>query len=103
MSSLRDVKDDLLKAWLYFRDEDFCSLVNAEDKKHMIKFDEFSDIILKSIPKQNKPFVQKQLNKLDDNVMDYIGYWNDKYYRAGFGDCLNLVIMSLGGDKFETR
>ena len=103
MSSLRDVKDDLLKAWLYFRDEDFCSLVNAEDKKHMIKFDEFSDIILKSIPKQNKPFVQKQLNKLDDNVMDYIGYWNDKYYRAGFGDCLNLVIMSLGGGKFETR
>ena len=103
MSSLRDVKDDLLKAWLYFRDEDFCSLVNAEDKKHMIKFDEFSDIILKSIPKQNRPFVQKQLNKLDDNVMDYIGYWNDKYYRAGFGDCLNLVIMSLGGGKFETR
>ena len=37
----------------------------------MIKFDEFSDIILKSIPKQNRPFVQKQLNKLDDNVMDY--------------------------------
>ena len=54
MSSLRDVKDDLLKAWLYFRDEDFCWLVNAEDKKHMIKFDEFSDIILKSIPKQKK-------------------------------------------------
>ncbi len=75
MSSLRDVKDDLLKNWLYFRDEDLCSLANAEDRKHMIKFDEFSDIILKSIPKQNRPFVQKQLNKLDDNVIDYIGYW----------------------------
>jgi len=42
----------------------------------MIKFNEFSDIILKSIPKQNRHFVKKQLNKLDDNVMDYIGYWN---------------------------
>ena len=49
MSSLRDVQDDLLKDWLYFRDENFCSLVNADDRKHMIKFDEISDIILKSI------------------------------------------------------
>lgn len=94
MSSLRDVKDDLLKAWLYFRDEDFCSLVNAEDKKHMIKFDEFSDIILKNIPKQNRPFVQKQLNKLDDNVMDYIGYWNEKYFRNGFCDGIELTSGS---------
>ena len=94
MSSLRDVKDDLLKAWLYFRDEDFCSLVNAEDKQHMIKFDEFSDIILKSIPKQNRPFVQKQLNKLDDNVMDYIGYWNEKYFRNGFCDGIELTSGS---------
>ena len=92
MSSLRDVKDDFLKAWLYFRDEDFCSLVNAEDKKHMIKFDEFSDIILKNIPKQNRPFVQKQLNKLDDNVMDYIGYWNEKYFRNGF--CAGIELTS---------
>lgn len=51
----------------------------------------------------NKKYVQKQLDKLDENYLDYIGYWNDKYYRAGFGDCLNLVIMSLGGGKFETR
>jgi hypothetical protein len=59
MNSLRDVQDDLLKDWLYFRDENFCSLVNADYRKHMIKFDEISDIILKSIPKQNRPFVQK--------------------------------------------
>lgn len=94
MSSLRDVKDDLLKDWLYFRDEDLCSLANAEDRKHMIKFDEFSDIILKSIPKQNRPFVQKQLNKLDDNVMDYIGYLNEKYFRNGFCDDIELISGS---------
>ncbi len=94
MSSLRDVKDDLLKDWLYFRDENLCSLVNAEDRKHMIKFDEFSDIILKSIPKQNRPFVQKQLNKLDDNVMDYI-YWNEKYFRFGFCDGVELISGCL--------
>lgn len=94
MSSLRDVKYDLLKDWLYFRDKDFCSLVNAEDRKHIIKFDEISDIILKSIPKQNRPFVQKQLNKLDDNVMDYIGYLNEKYLRNGFCDGIELISGS---------
>lgn len=94
MSSLRDVQDDLLKNWLYFRDENFCSLVNADDRKHMIKFDEISDIILKSIPKQSRPFVQKQLNKLDDNVMDYIGYWNEKYFRNGFCDGIELISGS---------
>lgn len=94
MGSLRAVKDDLLKDWLYFRDEDFCSLVNADDRKHMIKFDEISDIILKSIPKQNRPFVQKQLNKLDDNIMDYIGYWNEKYFRNVFCDGIELISGS---------
>ena len=94
MSSLKDVKDDLLKDWIYFRDEDLRSLVNAEDRKHIIKFDEFSDCILKSIPKQNRPFVQKQLNKLDDNVMDYIGYWNEKYFRNGFCDRIELIVGS---------
>ena len=91
MDSLRIVKDDLLKDWLQFRDENFYSLVNAEDRKHMIKFDEISDSILKSIPKQNRPFVQKQLNKLDDNFMDYVGYWDEKYYRNGFCDAVQLI------------
>ena len=95
MSNLRDVKDDLLKDWLYFRDEDFCSLVNAEDRKHMIKFDEISDCILKNIPKQNRPFVQKQLNKLDDNFMDHLDYLNEKYFRNGFCDAIQLICGSI--------
>jgi len=53
-----------------------------------------SNCILKSIPKQNRPFVQKQLNKLDDNVMDYIGYWNEKYFRNGFCDGIELIVGS---------
>jgi len=46
---------------------------------------------LNSIPKQNRAFVQKQLNILDDNFMDYIGYWNEKYYRNGFVDGVQLI------------
>lgn len=74
MSNLRNVQDDLLKDWLYFRDEYLCSLVNTDDRKYMIKFDKLSNSILKSIPKQNRSYGQKQLNKPDDSFMDYVGY-----------------------------
>ena len=45
----------------------------------------------------------RQLDKFYNNIMDFTGHYNDKYYRAGFADCLNLVIMSLGGNGIETR
>lgn len=61
----------------------------------MIKFDEISDSILKSIPKQNRPFVQNQLNKLDDNFMDYVGYCNEKYFRNGFCNAVELISGCL--------
>ena len=94
--------NDLMKEWIIFRDE-CLSRLTEEDKGHLIEFDKYCDNILKNVASCNKKYVQKQLDKLDENYLDYIGYWNDKYYRAVFGDCLNLVIMSLGGGKFETR
>ena len=87
----REVNDDLLKEWLLFREEDVCSIATPQDKKHYIYFDEISEKILNSIPKPNREFVQKQLNKLDDNFMDYVGYWDEKYYRNGFCDAVQLI------------
>lgn len=98
----KDKIQDLMKEWIIFRDETLCSLTK-EDKEHLIDFDKYSENILRNVSPNNKKYVQKQLDKLDENYLDYIGYWNDKYYRAGFGDCLNLVIMSLGGNRIETR
>ena len=91
MSNLREVKDDLLKDWLLFREDEIASLSCDEDKKHWVYFDEISKKILNSIPKQNRDFIQKQLNILDDNFMDYIGYWNEKYYRNGVVDGVQLI------------
>ena len=42
MKNLREVKDDLLKEWIEFRE----------------------------VPEQNKKYVQKQLDQLDKNFMD---------------------------------
>lgn len=92
MNNLREVNDDILKDWLLFREDEIASLKTDEDKKHWIYFDEISEKILKNVPKENKVYVQEQLNELDDNFLDYLGYWNEKYYRTGFCDGMELII-----------
>ena len=91
MVSFREVNDDILKEWLLFREEEISSLSCEEDKKHWVYFDEISDKILKSIPKNNRDYVKKQLDILDNNFFDYISYWNEKYYRNGFVDGIELI------------
>lgn len=91
MSNLREVNNDIMKDWLSFREDDIASLGCAEDKKHWIYFDEISERILKNVPEQNKKYVEKQLKQLDDNFFDYICYWNEKYYRNGFCDGVQLI------------
>ena len=92
MNNLREVNDDILKDWLEFREKTLCCTLSAEDKKHFVYFDEFSERILKNVPEQNKKYVKKQLDLLDENFMDYICYWNEKYYRNGFVDGSQLVM-----------
>ena len=91
MVNFREVNNDILKEWWLYREDAISSLSCEEDRKHWVYFDEISERILKNIPKQNRAYIQKQLNLLDDNFMDYIGYWNEKYYRNGFCDGVQLV------------
>ena len=91
MNNLREVKDDILKDWLIFRANDLCSLTCDQDKKYFVYFDNISERILKNVPKQNKKYVKKQLYLLDENFMDYIFYWNGKYYRNGVCDGVQLI------------
>ena len=95
MNNLREVKDDLLKDWLLFREDELSSLTCEEDRKHWVYSDEISKKILNSIPKHNRAYVQKQLNILDDNFLDYLSYWNEKYYRNGFCDGIHIISGTL--------
>ena len=90
MNNLREVKD-----WLLFRKDELSSLTCNEDRKHLVNFDEISENILRNIPKRNKIYVQRQLNKLDDSFLDYLGYWNEKHYRNGFCDGIQLFTGTL--------
>lgn len=40
-------------------------------------------------------YVKSQLEKLDDNIMDYMHYWFEKYYRNGFCDAVELLSICL--------
>lgn len=91
MNNLREVNDDILKDWLEFREETLLCTLSAEDKEHFVYFDEISEKILKNVPEQNKKYVKKQLDLLDEHFMDYIFYWNEKYYRNGFCDGVQLI------------
>lgn len=92
MNNFREVTDDIIKEWLEFREETaFCEM-SAEDKKHNIYFEEVTEKILKNVPNKNKKYVKNQLDMLDQNFMDYLYYWNEKYYRNGFVDGSQLVM-----------
>ena len=91
MNNFREINEDILKEWLMFREDDLASLKCDEDRQHFVYFDEISENILRNVPKENKKYVQKQLSKLDENFMDYIFYWNEKYYRNGFVDGVQLI------------
>lgn len=94
MNNFREVNDDIIKEWLEFREETaFCN-ITPQDKKYCIYFDELAEKILNNVPKQNKKYVQKQLDQLDKNFMDYL-CWNEKYYRNGFIDGSQLVMGCL--------
>ena len=92
MNNFREVNDDILRDWLDFREETLYCTLSSEDKKHFVYFDEISEKILNSIPKQNRKFVEKQLELLNSSFLDYIVYWNEKYYRNGFCDGIELII-----------
>lgn len=92
MNNFREVNEDILRDWFNFREQEvFCTLTK-EDKKHFIYFDEISEKILKNVPNKDRKYVEKQLSFLDENFMDYIDYWNEKYYRNGFCDGVQLIM-----------
>lgn len=92
MSNFREVNDDILKEWFEFRDESLGRFTSEEDQKHSINFEDIAKNILRNVPEQNKKYVKKQLDLLDDNYLDYIFYWDEKYYRNGFVDGVKIVI-----------
>ena len=95
MGSYRKVGNDFLKTWLDFREEELGTLSYKEDKEHFIYFEEITDSILNNVSGNNIEYVKSRLEKLDDNIMEYMHYWIEKYYRNGFCDAVELISGCL--------
>ena len=95
MNNFRNVQDDILKDWLEYRETIEFAYVNDEDKKHLIYIDKISEKILKNVPLSNQTYVKQQLDEIEKNFLDYITYWNEKYYRNGFCDGIQLLAGSI--------
>lgn len=91
MNNLREVNDDILKDWLEFREETLLCHLSDKNYKYSFNFDKFCEKILHNVSRDNKQFVQSQLDKLYDDFMIYLDYWNEKYYRNGFCDGVELI------------
>ena len=96
MSNFREVNDDILRDWLSFREKTIFGRLTEKDKKHHIYFYKICEKILKNIHKQNQKFIKKQLDKLNKNYMDYLCYWNEKYYMNRFCNGIQIIYNSLG-------
>ena len=96
MESFRKVnEDDVMSSWIRFREGELLCCLDDEDKKHTIQFKEICKRVLKNVNDKNRKYVEKQLELLDRNFMDYLEYWNEKHYRCGFCDGIQLVIGLL--------
>ena len=85
-------EDDILKEWLEYREETYLCYVDEQDRANEFNYDPFREKILKNVPKQNKKYVEKQLDLIYDDFMKYVMYVNEKYYRNGFVDGFQLVM-----------
>ena len=74
----------------------YLGIINGQDKKNDLETDELFDKLLNSIPKNNREFVQNQFELIYDEFMRYVTYTNEKYYRNGFCDGVEIVAVSLG-------
>ena len=67
------------------------SFNNTKIKKHHNK----SAKLIKEILENKDIGLAHKLDSLVDEDLDYCNYTNTKYYRAGFIDCLNLILPTL--------
>ncbi len=96
MSNFRKVNEnDILKKWYDCMEETYLCYVDEQDRENEFNYDPFREKILKNVTKQNKKYVEKQLDLVYDEFMNYLMYVNEKYYRNGFVDGSQLVMGCL--------
>lgn len=85
-------EDDMLKKWYDCMEETYLCYTDEQDRDNALNFDSFRENIFNNIPNQNKKYVDKQLDLIYDDFMNYLNYISEKYYRNGFVDGSQLIF-----------
>ena len=91
MNDLDVRTNDIIQNWLEFREDEINSNPDSNEKEYYSILEEISDNILSAVSEINYEYVRSQLEKLDDNYMDYMGAWCHRYYRNGFSDGMKIT------------
>ena len=85
-------KKNVLERWFEFREEELECGLSKEDKKHMYDFEKCVDMGLNCIDGDMYNFAKKELDKLENDVLNSMEHFNRKYYMAGFSDALEIIM-----------
>lgn len=85
-------KKNLLEKWFEFREDELECGLSKEDKKHMYDFEKCADMVLNCVNGEMYEFTKKEMDKLGEDILDSLQYFNKKYYMAGFMDALEIIL-----------
>jgi len=96
-------EESVIDYWYNTRSEDLYILNDVDKKKitEITKVEDTYQIIVDEISKlANKDDKEKILEKIDkhcNKLVNIGGYENEKFYKVGFMDGINLIIECIGG------
>lgn len=95
-------EESIIDSWYNNRSEDLYILNDVDKKKiaEIIKGEDTYQIIANEISRfTNKDYKERILGKIDkhcNKLVNIGGYENEKFYKVGFMDGINLIIECIG-------
>lgn len=96
-------EESIINSWYSTRAEELY-ILNDVDKKKMAEITKGEDTyqkieneISKIAKEEDKEKILEKINKHCNKLINIGGYENEKFYKVGFMDGINLIIECIGG------
>ena len=94
-------EESIIDSWYNTRAEDLYILNDVDKKKisEITKEEDTYQKIANEISKEdNKEIILEKVDKHCNKLVNIGGYENEKFYKVGFMDGINLIIECMGGE-----
>lgn len=96
-------EESVIDSWYNTRSEDLY-ILNDVDKKKMAEitkgedtYQKITEEISKIAKEEDKEKILEKIDKHCNKLVNIGGYENEKFYKVGFMDGINLIIECIGG------